>query len=67
MRSRKLTPRQREILILITQGCSNKQIAIKLGIREQSVRNQVTKILRRLGVVNRTEAAVLALRKGLVQ
>ncbi len=61
-----LTPREMEILDHIAQGLLNKQIAIQLGISEQTIKNHVTSILRKLNANARTEAVVLALRKGLI-
>ncbi len=61
-----LTPREMEILKYIGQGFLNKQIAIELGISEQTIKNHVTSILRKLNANARTEAVVLALRQGLI-
>jgi DNA-binding NarL/FixJ family response regulator len=61
-----LTPRQHEVLELLTQGLSNKQIARRLGVAENTVRVHVAAILRLLGASNRTEAGYRALRLGLV-
>jgi two-component system, NarL family, response regulator DegU len=61
-----LTPREMEILKYIGQGYLNKQIAVELGISEQTIKNHVTSILRKLNANARTEAVVLALRKGLI-
>jgi two-component system, NarL family, response regulator DegU len=61
-----LTPREMEILKYIGQGLLNKQIAIELGISEQTIKNHVTSILRKLNANARTEAVVLALRQGLI-
>jgi DNA-binding NarL/FixJ family response regulator len=55
-----LTPRQREVLALLRDGKSNKQIAIALGLTEGTVKVHVTAILRLLGVRNRTQAALTA-------
>jgi DNA-binding NarL/FixJ family response regulator len=62
-----LSPREMEILRLIARGLSNKEIAYKLGISPQTVKNHVTSILRKLGVSDRTQAAVYALRRGWIQ
>ncbi len=64
---RPLSPREMEILKLITQGLSNKEIAYKLGISHQTVKNHMTSILRKLDVEDRTQAAVFALRRGWVR
>ncbi|MCT7951888.1 response regulator transcription factor [Ancylothrix sp. C2] len=55
-----LTPREREILKLISQGSSNKEIAKTLFISEGTVKNHVTSILHRLNVRDRTQAAIIA-------
>jgi DNA-binding NarL/FixJ family response regulator len=61
-----LSPREMEILELVTQGMSNRQIAYSLGISHQTVKNHMTSILSKLGVADRTQAAVYALRHGWV-
>jgi two-component system response regulator DegU len=61
-----LTPREMEILKYIGQGFLNKQIAVELGISEQTIKNHVTSILRKLNANARTEAVVLALKQGLI-
>ncbi len=61
-----LTPRETEILNYIAQGYLNKQIALKLGISEQTIKNHVTSILRKLNANARTEAVVLAIKQGLI-
>jgi two-component system response regulator DegU len=61
-----LTPREMEILKYIGLGLLNKQIAAQLGISEQTIKNHVTSILRKLNANARTEAVVLALRQGLI-
>ena len=55
-----LTPREKEVLLLIVQGDSNKEIAQKLYISEGTVKNHVTNILNRLGLRDRTQAAIFA-------
>jgi len=62
-----LSPREMEILHLITKGMSNKEIAYQLGISHQTVKNHMTSILRKLSVNDRTQAAVYALRRGWVR
>ncbi len=61
-----LTPREMEILRYIGQGYLNKQIAAELSISEQTIKNHVTSILRKLNANARTEAVVLALKQGLI-
>jgi DNA-binding NarL/FixJ family response regulator len=55
-----LTPRQRNVLGLVAQGLSNKQVAYELSITEGTVKLHVNAILKTLGVSNRTSAALLA-------
>lgn len=62
-----LSSREMEVLLYVTQGMSNKEIAVLLGISHQTVKNHVTSILRKLGVEDRTQAAVYALRRGWVR
>jgi two-component system, NarL family, response regulator DegU len=62
-----LTPREIEILEYIAQGFLNKQIAAELGISEQTIKNHVTSILRKLNANARTEAVVVAIRQGLIK
>jgi DNA-binding NarL/FixJ family response regulator len=62
-----LSSREMEVLGCVTKGMSNKEIANDLGISHQTVKNHVTSILRKLGVEDRTQAAVYALRRGWVR
>jgi two-component system, NarL family, response regulator DegU len=62
-----LSAREMEVLTFVTKGMSNKEIAIALGISHQTVKNHVTAILRKLGVEDRTQAAIYALRRGWVR
>ena len=59
-----LSNREMEVLSHLTRGMSNKEIATLLEISHQTVKNHVTSILRKLGVDDRTQAAVYALRRG---
>lgn len=63
----KLTPREVEILRLIAHGLSNANIAEKLHLSEGTVRNHVSGIFAKLGVSDRTQAAIIAIRHGLDQ
>jgi len=62
-----LSAREMEVLVHVTRGLSNKEIALLLGISHQTVKNHVTAILRKLGVEDRTQAAIYALRRGWVR
>ena len=62
-----LSPREMDVLRLLTRGMSNKEIAQALGISEQTVKNHVTAILRKLDLEDRTQAAVYALQHGWVR
>ncbi len=62
-----LTAREMDVLELIIEGLSNKGIAYRLGISKQTVKNHVTSILSKLGLSDRTQAAIYALRRGWVQ
>jgi DNA-binding NarL/FixJ family response regulator len=61
-----LTPREREILILVAQGKSNRDVADALVISERTARTHVSKVLAKLGLTSRTQAALWAVREGLV-
>jgi NarL family two-component system response regulator LiaR len=61
-----LTPREREVLALIGRGMANKRIARELGIAEKTVKAHVSSVLAKLGVTDRTQAALYAVREGLV-
>jgi DNA-binding NarL/FixJ family response regulator len=60
-----LTPRESEVLALVRQGLANKQIARRLGISERTVKAHLTSTFQRIGVVDRTQAALWAERNGL--
>ncbi len=61
-----LSDREMEVLSWVVKGNSNKEIASRLGISQQTVKNHVTSILRKFGVEDRTQAVVLALKQGWV-
>jgi DNA-binding NarL/FixJ family response regulator len=61
-----LTPREREVLSLIAQGASNRQIAETLVVSERTARTHVSAILGKLGLASRTQAALWAVREGLL-
>ena len=62
-----LTPREVEILDRVAQGNSNKEIARILNISDQTVKNHITSILRKLAVNDRTQAVIYALRHGWIK
>jgi DNA-binding CsgD family transcriptional regulator len=59
-----LTPRETEVVDYIALGCLNKQIAEKLGISEQTIKNHISSILRKLDANDRTQAVVMSIRYG---
>jgi LuxR family maltose regulon positive regulatory protein len=62
-----LTPREREVLGLVTEGLTNRQIAERLVVSEHTVHRHVTNLLRKLDLPSRTAAAALAARLGLLE
>jgi two-component system response regulator DegU len=62
-----LSAREMDVLELIVRSASNKMIATTLGISQQTVKNHMSSIFRKLAVNDRTEAAVIALRRGWVR
>jgi len=62
-----LSPRETEILRHVTDGKSNKEIAYTLGISQQTVKNHMTSVLKKLNVDDRTQAAITAIRRGWVR
>ncbi|MCL4509208.1 MAG: response regulator transcription factor, partial [Chloroflexi bacterium] len=62
-----LSPRELEVVRLIAQGYGNKDIAQELGISDQTVKNHITAILRKLGANDRTAAAIYALQRGWIR
>ncbi|HEY8986957.1 MAG TPA: response regulator transcription factor [Streptomyces sp.] len=61
-----LTARERQILVLISQGNSNRSVAKALGISEKTVKNHLSAIFTKAGVSDRTQAVVLGIRCGIV-
>ncbi len=61
-----LTPRETEILTYMAQGYFNKQIAVELSISEQTIKNHITSILRKLDANARTQAVITALKRGFI-
>ncbi len=60
-----LTPREVEVLSLVRSGLSNKQVARRLGITERTVKAHLTSVFATIGVVDRTQAALWAERRGI--
>jgi two-component system NarL family response regulator len=61
-----LSAREVQVLALIVQGQANKQIAFSLSIAEHTVKNHVKSILSKLGVQDRTQAATVAIQRGII-
>jgi len=59
-----LTPREREVARLVAFGLSNKRVALQLDLHEKTVKHHMTRVLAKLNVSNRTEAALLVHRAG---
>ncbi|MBI2867039.1 MAG: response regulator transcription factor [Chloroflexi bacterium] len=59
-----LTARERQVLALVAEGCSNKLVAAQLGISERTVKNHLTWIMTKLRASDRTHAVVTAVRLG---
>src|SRR5213593_5152705 len=65
--ARNLTKREREILALVAEGLSNREIADRLVLSPETVKSHVAAILEKLNVSDRTQAAIYAVRNGLVE
>lgn len=63
----RVSSRELEVLRLLAEGLSNKGIASRLGIREQTVKNHLSRLMRKLGGAGRVELVLLAMRYGLVR
>ena len=61
-----LTARERSVLTLLAQGKANKEIGYTLGVTEGTVKTHVNAIRQKLGASSRTEAAIAAVRSGLI-
>jgi DNA-binding NarL/FixJ family response regulator len=62
-----LSPREKEILPLVAQGLDNRQIGKMLFISEKTAKNYITSIRKKLGLANRTQIALYAIRQGLIE
>lgn len=62
-----ITPRELDVLRGIAAGRSNKEIAAALGMSEATVKLHVTHLLQKLSAADRTQAALIALRRGIIQ
>jgi len=63
----RLSPREKEILPLVAQGLDNRQIGKLLFISEKTAKNYITSIRKKLGLANRTQIALYALKEGLIE
>ena len=61
-----LTPRQAEVLRYVAEGLSNKQIAYKMSVSEATVKLHINALLRSLGATNRTQALIIAQKRGII-
>ena len=62
-----LTPREAEILRMLVTGWTNRRIGQEMHISENTVRNHMNHLFSKLGVVDRTEAAMIAVQRGLIR
>ena len=67
MKREPLTPRELEIVHLMVEGLSNKEMATRLGIADGTAKLHVAKVLAKLGALDRTRAAILAVERGIVR
>lgn len=61
------SPREREVLVMISQGRSNKEIANELGLSEDTIKRHVSSVMDKLGANDRAQAVTEALRRGLIE
>lgn len=61
------SPRERQIVRFIVEGCSNQETANRMGLRLQTVKNHLSRIYKKVGVPNRVQLAVFAVGYGLVE
>jgi DNA-binding NarL/FixJ family response regulator len=60
-----LTPREREVLSLVVEGCGNKEIALRLAVSEETIKHHLTRMFDKVGAANRLELALAATRSDL--
>jgi two-component system response regulator DegU len=63
----RLTERERDVLALLVDGATNEEIASRLFVTEKTVKTHLSAVFRKLGVANRTQAAMKALKEGFVR
>jgi two-component system nitrate/nitrite response regulator NarL len=63
----RLTNRERMLLQAVLDGCSNRRIAQRFGVKEQTVKNQLSVLFSKIGVASRLELAAYAVRHGLLE
>lgn len=63
----RLSPRERELLELLSDGLANKQIARRLGLSESTVKGYLSELFEKLGAADRAHAVALALRSRVIQ
>jgi two-component system, NarL family, nitrate/nitrite response regulator NarL len=61
-----LTPREREVLSLVVEGCGNKEIALRLAVSEETIKHHLTRMFDKVGAGNRLELALAATRNDLI-